>query len=195
MRRGATQRGARAGKTPRLAAVALALALLLPLPHGAAARGAVPGHGRAWELVTAGPTNGVNLLGSRAWSDDGTRLAFVSAGPMPGAPSGDYMAVGLAKRESAGWVKRPIGEPYGQPSLEFQTSEPLAVVSAFSSWVWRSDQPLLPNAPHAPQNAFYRRAPDGTLTLLGPIGSVHDSQLVVASADAQHVVFQSTAHL
>ncbi|HXE46056.1 MAG TPA: hypothetical protein VN635_12780 [Conexibacter sp.] len=155
----------------------------------------MPGNGRAWELVTAGPTNGVNLFGTRAWSDDGTRVVYVSGGPMPGAPSGDFQAVGLATRGPGGWVKQPIGEAFSEPSLDFGTSEPLAVDGAFSSWVWRSDQPLLPDAPPAPQDAFYRRAPDGTLTLLGPIGSVHDTQLVVASADAQHVVFQSTAHL
>ncbi len=188
MRRGATDWAARVAA--RFAPAALALSLLC----GPAAHAAVPGHGRAWELVTAGPTNGVKLFGARAWSDDGARIVYTSIGPMPGAPSGDITAVGLATRGPDGWVKQPIGEPYTQPSLGL-TSQPLAVDGEFASWVWDSSLPLLPNAPPAPGDAFYRRAPDGTLTLLGPTGNVRDTQFVAASADAQHVVFESATHL
>jgi len=174
--------------------LAVALIVLLPLLCAPAARAAVPGNGRAWELVTAGPTNGVLLNGTTAWSDDGTRVVYVSLGPMPAAPAGDLLAVGLATRGPDGWVAQPVGVAYTQPSAG-RAAEPLAVDGDFASWVWRSSDPLLPDAPPAPGDAFYRRAPDGTLTLLGPVGNVGDTQFVAASAGAQHVVFQSTAHL
>jgi hypothetical protein len=187
------RRGGHTGRAPQL--VAAALVLLLVALSAPVARAATPGHGRVWELVTTGPTNGVNPFDAQAWGDDGTHVVYLSFGPMPGAPSGDLASVNLATRGPSGWVKQPIGEPFSQPSLEVRASQPVAVDASFASWVWRADQPLLPDAPPAPQDAFYRRAPDGALTLLGPVGNVGESQFVAASADAQHAVFQSTAHL
>jgi len=187
------RRGGRTGRKPCRAAAVLG-GLLLSCLCGPAATAAVPGHGRIWELVTAGPTNGVNLVGTRAWSDDGTRVAYTSFGSMPGAPSGDLLAAGFATRGSDGWVKQPIGEPYTQ-ALPGVVDEPLAVDGDFGSWVWHSTQPLLPNAPPAPADAFYRRAPDGALSLLGSVGNAGDAVFMAASADAQHVAFQSGAHL
>jgi hypothetical protein len=173
----------------------MAAALVLLLLSVPAARAATPGHGRAWELVTAGPTNGVTPFDAQAWGDDGTHAVYLSFGPMPGASSGDLASVNLATRGPSGWVKQPIGQPFSQPLVEVRASEPVAVDANFASWVWRAGQPLLPDAPPARQDAFYRRAPDGTLTLLGPVGNVGESQFVAASADTQHAVFQSTAHL
>ena len=177
----------------RIATVVLVLAL--SLLAGPAAHAAAPGNGRAWELVTAGPTNGVSMIGVHAWTDDGTRVVFASFGAMPGAASGSLLAAGVATRGPGGWVKQPIGEPFSEPSLELQASGPVTIDGSFSSWVWRSDQPLLPGAPPPQQDAYYRRAPDGALTLLGPVGDVGATQFAAASVDAQHVVFQSTAHL
>ncbi|HEX4804926.1 MAG TPA: hypothetical protein VFU94_03415, partial [Conexibacter sp.] len=157
MRRGAMHPAGRGRAASRLA---LALVLLLPLAHGPNAGAAVPANGRAWELVTTAPTNGANVFGTRAWSDDGTRVAYVTLGPPPDAPSGDLLAVAVATREPGGWVDQPTGEPYTQPLLGFADG-PFALGGDFASWGWQSSVPLLPGAPPAPRNAYYRRAPDG----------------------------------
>jgi hypothetical protein len=180
--------GMRARLVVALAAVLLALSAL-------AAHAAPPGHERVWELVTNGPTNGVHVADTQAWSHDGTRVVLVSFGPMPGADAGDLLAVTLATREASGWVMKPISEPYSLPTLELQTNAPLALDPTFSSWLWQSDRPLLPDAPPWPESAYYRRAPAGSLTLVGPVGAAADTRFVAASDDIRHGAFQSTAHL
>jgi len=188
-------RGAHTGSASRRVTAALALPLLLAFACVPAARAAIPAHGRAWELVTTGPTNGAPLFGARAWSGDGTHVVYQSLGPMPGAPAGDIFALGQATRGADGWVKQPLGEPYTLTAPELQTTDALAIDDSFASSAWRSDRPLLPDAPAAPETAYYRRATDGTLTLLGAVGSIGESRFVTASADTQHLFFQSSAHL
>lgn len=158
-------------------------------------RAAVPAHGRVWELVTPGSTNGVELYGERAWSTDGDRVEYTSLGPMPGSASGDLIASGVATRTADGWTMQPVGEPITISTAELQPSGPLAVSADLESWIWESDQPLLAGAPFAPEVGLYRRAPDGALTLLGSVGEGSDFTFVAASEDLEDVVFQSSAHL
>jgi Tol biopolymer transport system component len=171
----------------------MAFAALLVVAPGAGA--AVPGHGRAWELVTAGPTNGASMLGGRAWSLDGDRVVYASLGPLPGAPSGDLIAHSLATRTSGGWARQPIGEPFSLATLDLLASGPRAIDPSLSSWLWSSSQPLLPGAPLAGDVGMYRRRADGALELLGAVGDRDDFTFVDASEDLEHAVFQSGAHL
>jgi Tol biopolymer transport system component len=171
----------------------VAIAALLAAGSGASA--AVPPHGRAWELATAGPTNGVVVIGARAVSADGDRVAYASLGPLPGAPSGDLIAHGLATRTASGWTQQAIGERFSLPSADLFASGPLMVSSDLSTWLWSSTQPLLPGAPPAHGVGLYRRDADGSLELLGAVGNRGDFTFVSASDDLQHAVFQSQAHL
>ena len=174
----------------RIAAALIALAAVAP---GATA--VVPAHGRVWELVTAGPTNGVNLFGARAWAPNGDRLVFLSLGPMPGAPSGDLLAHNLGIRTATGWAKQPIGAPLEIPTPDFTPSQPLAVDADMASWLWSSTRPLLAGAPSAPNLGLYRRGPDGVLSLLGDVGDSGVFGFGGASSDIGHAVFQTAAHL
>ncbi len=180
----------RALRRARAGAVALALLALASTAHAA-----VPARGRVWELVTSGPTNGVRLLGERAWSADGERVEYTSIGPTPGSPSGDLVASGVATRTAGGWTMQAVGEPITIATAELVPSEPLAISADLTSWIWESTLPLLTGAPAAPENGMYRRAPDGTLTLLGSVGTPSEFTYVAASNDLEHVVFQSSAHL
>ena len=80
---------------------------LAPAVGGAA----VPGHGRAWELVTPGETNGVPIGGARAWSADGDRVLFWTRGALPGASGSE-----LARAWEGGAHARRLGcDACGQP--------------------------------------------------------------------------------
>lgn len=171
------------------------IVVLAILVLAAPAPAAAPAHGRVWELVTTGPTNGVKLVGTSAWSADGDRVGYGSVGPMPGSPSGDLLASAVATRTAGGWTKQPLGEPITIAAPELLASIPLAASADLTSWIWYSTQPLLPAAPAAPEVGLYRRGPDSALTLLGPVDSPASFIFVAASDDATHVVFQSTAHL
>jgi hypothetical protein len=114
---------------------------------------------------------------------------------MPGSPSGDLVASGVATRTASGWTMQPVGEPITISTAELLPSEPLAVSADLGSWIWESNQPLLAGAPAAPEVGLYRRRPDGTLTLLGRVGESSAFTFVAASEDLEHVVFQSSAHL
>jgi hypothetical protein len=179
-----------ASRAARAVIVVLTTLLLI-----APAQAAVPAHGRVWELVTSGPTNGVKLLGERAWSADGDSVEYTSLGPMPGSPSGELLSSNVAIRTPSGWTMQPVGEPITITTAEIEASEPLAVNADLTSWIWKSTQPLLAGAPAAPELGLYRREPDGTLTLLGPVGASSEFTFVAASENVEHVVFESSAHL
>lgn len=180
------------GRRRAVILVGLSLLLLLLPP---AAQAAVPAHGRAWELVSAGPMNGVRLFGEFAWTADGDRIAFGTFGPLPGAPAGDLLAHAVATRTAAGWTVESVGGAYSVPNVDLQPSGPLAVSSDLSSWLWFSARPLLPGAPETPDMGVYRMALDGTLTLLANAGEREWFTFLSASQDATHAAFQTTAHL
>jgi Tol biopolymer transport system component len=170
-------------------------ASLLSLPSAAGA--AVPGHGRAWELVTSGEANGAPIVGVRGWSADGDRILFNTLGPLPGAPAGDLVADATAARTPQGWTVTPVGNVFTAPAPDFTYPALLASSTDLSSWLWVSPMPLLPGAPSDPTLSLYRQqVPEGTLTLLGGGGGRSDGfTFMDASADLDHVAFQTQAHL
>ena len=76
-------------------ALTLTIAAALAGPPAAAAA-----TGRVWELVTPPDPNGRAINGVASVTPDGDRVAYVSAGPMPGAPSGSQAALRTAKAGS-----------------------------------------------------------------------------------------------
>ncbi|HEV7771675.1 MAG TPA: hypothetical protein VGO48_00150 [Conexibacter sp.] len=170
-------------------------ASLLSLPSGAGA--AVPGHGRAWERVTSGDTNGAPMLGVRAWSADGDQIVFDSLSPLPGAPAGDLRANATAARTPQGWTVTPVGNVFTARAPELEYPALLASSASLSSWLWVSPMPLLPGAPSDPMLGLYRhQVAEETLTLLGSGGGRSDGfTFMDASADLDHAAFQTQAHL
>jgi len=156
----------------------------------------VPGHGRAWELVTTGDTNGAPLVGVRGLSVDGDRVALTTLGPVAGAPAGALLANAMATRSPEGWAVTPLGQPFTVSIPDLEYPKPVAMSADLSSSIWVSDMPLLPDAPPSPQLGIYRRTADGTLTLLGSPGNFFDLfNFIDASADVEHLAFQTQAHL
>jgi hypothetical protein len=154
----------------------------------------VPGHGRAWELVTSPEVVSAQLVNSRALSVTGDRFFYMTAGPLPGAPSGKPgLTVNVAERGVEGWVNAAVGAPY--PDLaetEAIFPGPWALSPDLTTSVWVSYLPPQPGA--TDQNrGLLRRGPEGGFALLAEIGS--DGDLAGASADLQHLVFTAEEHL
>lgn len=183
--------------------ICLALVLLIAIVLTPQATGA-PAHGRAWELVTSQDTLGVQIFSARGWSADGNRVAYASLGPMPGAVSGELVATSVAVRGANGWESHPVGQPFTAGAAQAGGVLSLAASHDLSTWIWGSASPLLPGAPSAPMAGLYRRAPDGTLTLLGAVtpGSFFGTPsfleapvLPAASDDVGHAGLNSTEPL
>ncbi|HEX5375931.1 MAG TPA: hypothetical protein VFW48_07210 [Solirubrobacterales bacterium] len=181
--------------------LALVLAISLVLAPQAAGG---PAHGRAWELVSAQDSLGVQLFSARGWSVDGNRVAYASLGPLPGAAAGELVSTSVAVRGADGWESHPVGQPFTATTAQAGGVLSLAASRDLSTWIWGSTSQLLPGAPSAPMAGLYRRAPDGTLSLLGPIapGSFFGAPsflqapvLPAASDDVGHAGFNSTEPL
>jgi hypothetical protein len=169
-----------------------ALALWLPAVGGAA----VPGHGRAWELVTTADTNGVPIQGARAWSADGDQVLIWSYGPLPGASGGELNSHARAARTPQGWTVTPVANRFTSYGIEFFYPALLALSPDLSTSLWASTLPLLPGAPSDPMVGVYRRSPDGTLELLFSGGDRSGNIFLVgATDDLEHAVFGTSNHL
>ncbi len=173
-----------------LAAAALLAAVATPTM----AEATVPGSGRTWELVTpAQPAGGI--IGWPFQIDsNGDKLAYLSAGPMPGAAAGDLIASNLAERGAAGWSNIPLSVPYASdPDAGLTPVLPLVFTPGFGSSVWRASVPLAPGAPPAGTQALYRRTPAEGFVLLASFGSEEPTYARI-SDDGQRVIFASYAH-
>lgn len=160
------------------------------------ADGAVPAHGRTWELVTPGITNGVRLLGVEGWSDDGNRLGYVTLGPFPGGPSGDLVARGVATRTAQGWTVKGVGMGFTSPRAVIDFPRIVAVNRDMSVWIVSSIFQLLPGGPVDPNIGLYRLNTTGESTLLGLASELGGGHLFYGGDDTlQHVVFDTGIHL
>jgi hypothetical protein len=152
----------------------------------------VPGHSRAWELVSAPDPEATpifSMLGSDARGD---RIAYATFGPVPGAESGGLLTPNIAARDVDGWQARPVTHAYSVGSLAFFPVSPVGISKDLMTWIWSSALPLLPGAPSSPDTGLYREEIDGTLSLLGGGSGVTVSAV---SDDARHVAFQSQGKL
>jgi hypothetical protein len=173
----------------------LVLAVVVSGSMAATAGAAAPGHGRAWELVTPSDPVAAIVLDPLKLSPDGTRLAYASIGPMPGADAGDVLAANRATRGPAGWISEPLGPPYSfDGEVSVLASFSVAFDQDLSTAIWAALVPLTGDAPPQGRYALYRRDESGNLTLLVALGEA-EPQFVRASDDARHVVFTSAEHL
>jgi Tol biopolymer transport system component len=162
--------------------------------------GNVPGHERAWELVTPEESVGADIGGILAISNDGSRVVYVTAGSMPDAPSGDLEPTNLAIRGDDGWSNSPLGFPHSSKVLNlsalFNPSRPLTYDADLEPLLWTSGEPLFPGAPVEGHIGIYRVQPDGTLALVVDLGEEGEDggTFIGASEDASHVVFTSNGH-
>ena len=175
-------------------ALLVVVALLAPAP----AVGDVPGHGRAWELVTPAEPVGPFVIGVQKIAADGSRVAYTTRGPLPGAPAGDLEATTLAIRGADGWASSPLAYPYSVRTVQFgiifNGVGPRAFYPNLEPSIWLSGAPLVPGAPREGNPGLYRVEPDGTLTVLADMGPA-DSAFIGASDDASQVVFSADSHL
>jgi hypothetical protein len=173
----------------RTAIATLAVAALAPVASPAAASS------RALELVTPTQPGGGTVQATVAIAADGSRVAYFSLGPMPGAPAGDLTANSVASRGEEGWTNAPIGLPY---EMETVAQEPPVVLRALSgdllTTIWTADRPVAPSSPPPGRSGLYRRPPDGGTELLADLGASQPG-FVAAAVDARRVVFSSTEHL
>ncbi len=106
------------------------------------ASAAVPGHGRAWELVTPQLAHGAQLLVVRGWSADGDRVIYVTRGPLPGAQSGELFSHSVGRREAGGWGYEPVSVPLTVNESQLLGTLALGVSADLSTWAWSSVAPL-----------------------------------------------------
>jgi hypothetical protein len=164
----------------------------------------VPGHGRAWELVTPPDVTperlfaGIGRLPLVAVSTAGDRVVYETDNASPGASYGGIFATALAERRADGWVDTPLELPYPElASLSFvftrlegaQTFDPELRTS-----IWTNRIP----GPGSGVGLF-RRTADGTYSSLGRIGKANEEEIEAefsgASDDLQRVFFMSYDHL
>jgi len=178
-------------------AACLLLLVVAVLSAPAQAFGDESGSGRALELVTPAEPVGALVGGVQAISADGARVAYTTAGPLPGASAGDLEASNLAVRGSDGWAGSPLGLPYETRTVTlaglFNSIRPLAFDADLEPLLWLSPAPLAPGAPPEGHAGLYRVQPDGSLAVLADMGT--EGEFIGASADAEHVVFSSKDHL
>jgi hypothetical protein len=169
--------------------LAIATPLLAPQP-GAAATG-----GRELELVTPPDPVAATVLGTVTVTPGGERIAYLSGGPMPGAPAGDVVANNIAARDPVGWTTTPIGLPYTSEAFEGGDFVALEALSDdLLTTVWTSSRPVLAASPPAGERGLYRRGPAGGVELLADLGP-NPSGFVGASGSGDRVVFASSEHL
>lgn len=180
----------------RSASALAALALALLAAHGAAPGAVpaatpvtplsvapgVPGHGRAWELVSSGEPVSAPLFFAYGLSTSGDRLLYSTVGPLPDATEGEpFVGSAIAVRGPGGWVNRTIQTPL--PKFD-EEPYPLAIAPDLETSIWKN---LLENEQ---EQGFFRRAADGTYTQVAT-----GETFVSASADLEHLVFLSSKHL
>jgi hypothetical protein len=178
----------------RLPLLLVLMVVVSGMPASTAAA-AIPGHGRAWELISpSDPVAGI-VFRPLAQSPDGVRFAYMSAGPMPGAQAGDLVAANLGTREPSGWISEPLSPPFAwQGDTGLFASFPVAFSRDVSTAIWAAEVPLTADAPPEGTFALYRRSALGQLSLLVALDG-SEPRLVRVSEDGRHVVFTSTAHL
>jgi hypothetical protein len=143
----------------------------------------VPGQERAWELVTPAEPMSAQLFGLQFISPNGSRIAYVTIGPLPDAPPGmPLLGSAFALRGANGWTNQSNPVP-PFPDTHFQPL-PLRISPDLGTVLWEL---------HPPASGFVaslaRRAPAGD-TLLAENAALFD-----ASTDLQHILFSSQEHL
>lgn len=158
---------------------------------------AVPGNGRAWELVSRLPPGTSRVNQGGAWDFDGNRMVYGTVGPTPGAAGGELLFRNLAVRGADGWRSEPVSVPFTVPETQLLNTLGLAVDSQLSEWLWASVNPLTPGGPSFPTMGAYRRDASGQLRFLASIGEFGIGGHVVleaASDDLRHAGFNSSQH-
>jgi hypothetical protein len=154
----------------------------------------VPGHGRAWELVTPPDVVSALLYNVRAIAVGGDRVSYMTAGPLPGAPAGSpFPTPNVAVREAGGWINDSLAVPYpylGAP--EFFYPGPLALSPDLSTSIWTNYLPLRAGETQS-EAGLFRRSPGGTFTLIAEIGA--SGHFIGASEDMKQLFFTSEEHL
>jgi hypothetical protein len=149
----------------------------------------VPGHGRAWELVTPPDVVPGQVSPSTALSRSGNRVVYFTVGTLPGAPYGVIVTHNMAERGPDGWTNRPVAYPHPELTPAFGGGEgPVAYDPELGASIAMNTVSSPPGG-----LGLFTGAPDGTYAPLVDMGV--GSSFVAASEDLQRVVFESADHL
>ena len=178
-----------------LIAITAAAAIACAGSGASAAPGAVPGHGRAWELVTPSDPVGAVLFMAVAMSPAADRIAYTTVGPLPGAPAGNILMTALAVRGESGWSTTPLAYPYEDETSAGVSDGPVFKPDLSAS-LWLSSHPLASGAPPGGDWAIYRPDAGGFPVPIANLGSDPSRpEFVRASEDLTRVVFTTAEHL
>jgi hypothetical protein len=200
-------RAPRRRRTAASGAAAIALfAFAMTVPAAGAAgvdpvAPGVPGHGRAWELVTPGEVVPAQIDGyfyPVVLSRSGDRVAYRTLGALPGTAFGAYVNSNIAERGPDGWTSTPV--PYPDPKnvsagnlLIVGGEGPVAFSPELTTWVWSTgSQPEDKETFFAPL-ALYSGTPGASYTQRAYMGEA--SRLFAASEDLQRLFFTGLEHL
>jgi hypothetical protein len=153
----------------------------------------VPGHGRAWELVTPPDPVAARLVGIFnftplvAISAAGDQVAYRTVSSLPEAPFGGLVTFNLAVRGPGGWTNAPLAPP-PHPELANPIEEgAIGFTPGFTSSLWTGTLPAGSGV------ALYARAADGAFSLRQ--AAAGGLTTVAISPDQSQVVFSSPGHL
>ncbi|MET0558866.1 MAG: hypothetical protein ABW065_09390 [Solirubrobacterales bacterium] len=182
-----------------LALVALAAVVWPAAAFGATESGTpvamapgVPDQGRAWELVTPEDPVGGVVATFHALADDGSRIAYLTLGPLPGAVSGDALSDNLARRAGNGWANSSDVPPYPKKPVISPADGPRFFDANLTASFWLNDVPGLGSA-EDPRRGLFREEANGAFTFLG-IASTNTSFLG-ATPDLGQLYVESSDHL
>ena len=144
---------------------------------------------RSYEQVTPSNTNGYKALNTVEVSEDGSRVIDRSLGIFSGAETGPFFGYAYQfDRTPSGWTTTPLDPSASRfPQQEYYDESP---ITGATLWELHPASESLPG-----QKDIYVRAPDGTLSEVGPMlppsaPVAAESPFVVGeSADFSHVFF------
>jgi hypothetical protein len=184
--------------------------VLLSLAFGAvflppAATASVPGNGRAWELVTPSQPTSTRFAGAGPPGPSGDVIGYTTFGVLPNAPSGPVYSVNRAVRGEHGWSNEGVGFHYSTENVKtertlfpfFPANAPLERAPT----LWLSIIPLSSEELPEGDGALYRLHPDGTLSMIAPMGKLEPIEVVffhgfiTGSDDGEDAVFADAEHL
>lgn len=153
----------------------------------------VPGHGRAWELVTPADTTTTTVFFVKGASASGDRIVFVTTGTLPGASNGAGVANNLAERGPSGWTARPLDFPEfdNLGLIDTLVEGPKLYNRDLSASIWTNL--LDPPEETVRDIGLFRSEPLGQYSLALDMGP--EAVVAGASEDLQRVVFSASKHL
>jgi hypothetical protein len=154
---------------------------------------AVPGHGRAWELVTPEEVISAAVFGVKEVAASGDRVAYSLQNPLADAEHGPIESHALATRGTTGWASAPVEYPLpGSVTISFlSNSGPVLFDRELTRSIW-SNRIFPPDS--AVGWALFVSQPAGGYRRVADMGET-PTGLVAATPQFDRILFRSLNHL